>query len=99
MRLFPKHRKNSTGRVYKLYFTKQAQKDAKKLAASNLKNNAQEILDVIRNDPFAPYPPYEKLIGDLSGAFSRRINIQHRIVYQVIDPETVKILRMWTHYE
>ena len=85
--------------MYKLYFTKQAPKDAKKLAASNLKKKAQEVLDVIRNDPFADYPPYEKLIGDLSGAFSRRINIQHRIVYQVVDSQTVKILRMWTHYE
>ena len=85
--------------MYKLYFTKQAQKDAKKLAASNLKRKAQEVLDVIQNDPFAKYPPYEKLIGDLSGAFSRRINIQHRIVYQVLDTQTVKILRMWTHYE
>jgi toxin YoeB len=85
--------------VHKLYFTKQAQKDAKKLAASTLKKKAQEVLDVIRQDPFAQYPPYEKLIGDLSGAFSRRINIQHRIVYQVVDSQTVKILRMWTHYE
>jgi len=85
--------------VYKLYFTKQAQKDAKKLVASNLKKKAQEVLDVIRQDPFAKYPPYEKLIGDLSGALSRRINIQHRIVYQVVDSQTVKILRMWTHYE
>jgi len=90
---------SSTGNVYKLYFTKQAQKDAKKLAASNLKKKAQEVLDVIRQDPFAKYPPYEKLIGDLSGALSRRINIQHRIVYQVVDSKTVKILRMWTHYE
>lgn len=85
--------------MYKLYFTKQAQKDAKKLAFSNLKKKAQEVLDVIRIDPFAKYPPYEKLIGDLSGAFSRRINIQYRIVYQVVDSQTVKILRMWTHYE
>jgi len=85
--------------VYRLYYSKQAQKDAKKLASSNLKMKAQEVLNVIREDPFAEYPPYEKLIGDLSGAFSRRINIQHRIVYQVLDSQTVKILRMWTHYE
>lgn len=85
--------------MYKLYFTKQAQKDAKKLASSNLKKKAQEVLEIIRSDPFAMYPPYEKLIGDLSGAFSRRINIQHRIVYQVVDSQTIKILRMWTHYE
>jgi toxin YoeB len=85
--------------VYRLYFTKQAQKDAKKLVSSNLKKKAQEILEAIRENPFAEYPPYEKLIGDLSGAFSRRINIQHRIIYQVVDSETVKILRMWTHYE
>jgi len=87
------------GNVYRLYYSKQAQKDAKKLASSNLKMKAQEVLNVIREDPFAEYPPYEKLIGDLSGAFSRRINIQHRIVYQVLDSQTVKILRMWTHYE
>ena len=85
--------------MYKLYYSKQAQKDAKKLASSNLKMKAQEVLNVIKEDPFAEYPPYEKLIGDLSGAFSRRINIQHRIVYQVLDSQTVKILRMWTHYE
>ncbi|RKX74488.1 MAG: Txe/YoeB family addiction module toxin [Spirochaetes bacterium] len=85
--------------MYRLYYSKQAQKDAKKLASSNLKMKAQEVLNVIREDPFAEYPPYEKLIGDLSGAFSRRINIQHRIVYQVLDSQTVKILRMWTHYE
>jgi len=85
--------------MYKLFFTKRAQSDAKKLASSNLKKKAQEILDIIRENPFAEYPPFEKLIGDLSGVFSRRINIQHRIVYQVVDSQTVKILRMWTHYE
>ncbi len=86
--------------MYKLYFTKQAQKDAKKLKASNLKYKAEKILEIIRLNPFEPYPPYEKLVGDLSGAFSRRINIQHRIVYQVLEEEKiVKILRMWTHYE
>ncbi|MBI9109352.1 MAG: Txe/YoeB family addiction module toxin [Spirochaetales bacterium] len=86
--------------MYKLFFTKQAQKDAKKLSSSNLKKRAEELLEIIKADPFCEYPPYEKLIGDLTGTFSRRINIQHRIVYQVIEEdETVKILRMWTHYE
>lgn len=86
--------------MYQLFFTKQAQKDAKKLAASNLKASAQKILDIISNDPFSPYPPFEKLIGDLTGAYSRRINIQHRIVYQVYENEKqIKIIRMWTHYE
>lgn len=85
--------------MYKIYFSKQAQKDAKKIASSNLKKRAQEILDIIKENPFAEYPPYEKLIGDLSGAFSRRINIQHRIIFQVLDSQTVKILRMWTQYE
>jgi toxin YoeB len=86
--------------MYKLYFTKQAQKDAKKLVSSNLKKKAQEILTILESDPFLDYPPYEKLLGDLTGAFSRRINIQHRIVYQVIENEKiVKVLRMWPHYE
>lgn len=85
---------------YKLLFTKQAQKDAKKLVSSNLKDKAQEILEILEKNPFKDYPPYERLIGDLSGAFSRRINIQHRIVYQVLQEEKiVKVLRMWTHYE
>ena len=86
--------------MYKLLYTKQAQKDALKLKASNLKNNALKILAILEQDPFTDYPPYEKLLGDLSGAYSRRINIQHRIVYQVYeDQKTVKIIRMWTHYE
>ena len=86
--------------MYKLLFTKQAQKDAKKLKSSNLKSKAEEVLKIIREDPFRDYPPYEKLIGDLTGSFSRRINIQHRIVYQVLeDDKIVKVLRMWTHYE
>ena len=86
--------------MYKLLFTKQAQKDAKNLTSSNLKKKAEEILQIIQSDPFCDYPPYEKLIGDLTGSFSRRINIQHRIVYQVIEEEkVVKIIRMWTHYE
>lgn len=86
--------------MYKLVYTKQAKKDAQKLSESNLKKRAQEILRVLEVDPFKEFPPYEKLIGDLTGAFSRRINIQHRIVYQVYQKEQiVKIIRMWTHYE
>ena len=83
-----------------LIFTKQAKKDAKKLASSRLKPNAQRILDILAINPFQNPPPYEKLVGDLSGAYSRRINIQHRLVYQVLDSiKTVKVIRMWTHYE
>ncbi|NJL91008.1 MAG: Txe/YoeB family addiction module toxin [Coleofasciculaceae cyanobacterium SM2_1_6] len=85
---------------WNLVYTKQAQKDAKKLASSNLQNKAQVLLNVIQANPFQNPPPYEKLVGDLEGAYSRRINIQHRLVYEVIESEnTVKILRMWTHYE
>ncbi len=81
-------------------FAKHAQKDAQKIAASGLKAKAQELLAVIRQNPFQNPPPYEKLVGDLAGAYSRRINIQHRLVYQVLDAEhTVKVLRMWSHYE
>lgn len=81
-------------------YTKQAQKDARKLASSNLKPEAQRLLDIIAKNPFQNPPPYEKLIGDLAGAYSRRINIQHRLVYQVYDAEhTIKVIRMWTHYE
>jgi Txe/YoeB family toxin of toxin-antitoxin system len=87
--------------TWRLVYTKQAQKDAKKLAASNLRNRAQELLDIVRSNPYQNPPPYEKLVGDLAGAYSRRINIQHRLVYEVmLDVEqTVKILRLWTHYE
>ncbi|NJN57788.1 MAG: Txe/YoeB family addiction module toxin [Leptolyngbyaceae cyanobacterium SL_5_9] len=85
---------------WKLVYTKQAQKDAKKLSSSNLRDKAQALLDIIQANPFENPPPYEKLVGDLEGAYSRRINIQHRLVYEVIEAEnTVKILRMWTHYE
>ena len=85
---------------WKLTYTKQAQKDAQKLSCSNLKSHAEKILNILKDNPFQNPPPYEKLVGDLSGAYSRRINIQHRIVYQVMeDIKTVKILRMWTHYE
>jgi len=83
-----------------LVYTKQAQRDARKLATAGLKDKAQELLRVISQDPFQNPPPYEKLVGDLSGAYSRRINIQHRLVYQVLRSEkTIKILRLWTHYE
>lgn len=82
-----------------IVYTKQAQKDAKKLSASGLKPKAQKLLQVIEADPFQTPPRYEKLVGDLAGAYSRRINIQHRIVYQVlVDQKTVKVLRLWTHY-
>ena len=83
-----------------IVYTKHAQKDAKKIASSNLKSQTQRLLDIIAKDPFQTPPPCEKLVGDLAGAYSRRINIQHRLVYQVYDTErTVKVLRMWTHYE
>jgi Txe/YoeB family toxin of toxin-antitoxin system len=86
--------------MWELYFTKQAQKDARKLASSGLKPKAQELLEILSKDPFANPPPFEKLVGDLSGAYSRRINIQHRLVYQVLEAElAVKVLRLWTHYE
>lgn len=81
-------------------YTKQAQKDAKKLASSGLKPKAQELLNIFAEDPFRKPPPFEKLVGDLSGAYSRRINIQHRLVYQVLEEaRVVKILRLWSHYE
>ena len=83
-----------------LVFTKQAQKDAKKLRASGLKPQAERLLTILEKDPFQNPPPYEKLVGDLFGAYSRRINIQHRLVYQVLaDVKTVKVIRLWTHYE
>ena len=85
---------------WKVIFTKQAQKDARKLALTGLKQKAEELLEILKTDPFQKSPPYEKLIGDLSGAYSRRINIQHRLVYQILEKEkTVKIIRMWTHYK
>ena len=86
--------------TWQVVFTKQAQKDAKKLAAAGLKDKATELLEIIRENPFHTPPPVEKLVGDLSGAYARRINIQHRLVYQVLEPERIiKIIRMWTHYE
>ena len=85
---------------WKLVYTKQAQKDAKKISSANLKEKTLEVLKILETDPFKSPPPFEKLIGDLTGAYSRRINIQHRIVYQIYETEhIVKIIRMWTHYE
>ncbi|WP_373091070.1 Txe/YoeB family addiction module toxin [Zhongshania sp.] len=83
-----------------LYFTKQAQKDARKLASSGLRDKTQELLKIVERNPYQNPPPYEKLIGDLAGAYSRRINIQYRLVYQVLEEEkAIKVLRLWTHYE
>ena len=85
---------------WRLVFTKQAQKDAKKIAKSGLKPEANRLLDLLKEVPYRNPPPYETLVGDLSGAYSRRINIQHRLIYQILrDISTVKIIRMWTHYE
>jgi toxin YoeB len=85
---------------WRLVYTKPAQKDAKKLAAAGLKAKAQALLAIIAENPFQRPPPFERLVGDLAGAYSRRINIQHRLVYQVLEGEkTVKILRLWSHYE
>ncbi|MCP5433900.1 MAG: Txe/YoeB family addiction module toxin [Chromatiaceae bacterium] len=85
---------------WKRVYTKQAQKDAKKLAESGLKEKARALLEVVEANPYQNPPPYEKLVGDLAGAYSRRINIQHRVVYQVLENERiVKVLRLWTHYE
>ena len=86
--------------MWQIYYTKQARKDAKKLASAGLKEKAKALLKIIQEDPFQRPPPFEKLVGDLDGAYSRRINIQHRIVYQVLDkPKAVKVLRLWPHYE
>ena len=85
---------------WKLVYTRQAQKDAKKLAAAGLKDKAVELLKILERDPYESPPPYEKLKGDLVGACSRRISVQHRLVYQILDKQkTVKIIRLWTHYE
>ena len=86
--------------TWQIIYTKQAQKDAQKLASSGLKEKAQELLRIVASNPYQNPPPYEKLVGDLAGACSRRINIQHRLVYQVLEVEhVVKVLRLWTHYE
>ena len=84
---------------WQLKFTKQAQKDAKKIAAAGLKSKTQQLLEILKRDPFTNLPGYEKLQGDLKGAYSRRINLQHRLVYEVIDSKNIiKIIRMWSHY-
>ena len=86
--------------MWQVVFTKQAQKDAKKLAVAGLRSKAEKLLDILHENPYRTPPPFEKLLGDLSGAYSRRINIQHRLVYQILDNEkVVKVIRMWTHYE
>ncbi|RUO55534.1 Txe/YoeB family addiction module toxin [Pseudidiomarina homiensis] len=86
--------------TWTLCYTKQAQRDAKKLASSGLKESATQLLELITEDPFRRPPPFEKLLGDLSGAYSRRINIQHRLVYQVLpELQLVKLLRLWSHYD
>ena len=85
---------------WRIVFTKQAQKDAKKLSAAGLRPKAEALLKLLSDNPYQTPPPFEKLLGDLSGAYSRRINIQHRLIYQIIEDEKiVKIIRMWTHYE
>ncbi len=86
--------------TWTIVYTKQAQKDAEKLAAAGLKGKAIELLEILRENPFQTPPPFEKLVGDLAGAYSRRINIQHRLVYEILEKEkVVKVIRMWTHYE
>jgi Txe/YoeB family toxin of toxin-antitoxin system len=86
--------------MWRIVFTKQAQKDAKKLAAAGLRNKAEKLLGILRENPYTTPPTYEKLLGDLSGAYSRRINIQHRLIYQILDNEKViKVIRLWAHYE
>jgi toxin YoeB len=86
--------------TWRIVFTRQAQKDARKLAAAGLKAKASGLLDILKENPFQTPPPYHKLVGDLAGAYSRRINIQHRLVYQIFEEEKIiKVIRMWTHYE
>ena len=86
--------------MWRMVFTKQAQRDARKIAAGGLRPKAEKLLDIIRENPYQTPPPFEKLLGDLSGTYSRRINIQHRLVYEVLsDEKVVKVIRMWTHYE
>ncbi len=86
--------------TWRIVYTKQAQKDAKKIATAGLKPKAEKLLEILSKNPFQTPPPFEKLVGDVSGAYSRRINIQHRLVYQVLEEiRTVKVIRMWTHYD
>ena len=85
---------------WRVVFTRQAQKDAKKLAATGLRSRTERLLNILRENPYQTAPPFEKLVGDLAGAYSRRINIQHRLVYEILDKDkVVKVIRMWTHYE
>lgn len=85
---------------WEIVYTKQVQKDAKKLEASGLKEKTVNILEILKKDTYKTSPPFEKLVGDLTGSYSRRINIQHRLVYQIYDNiKTIKVIRMWTHYE
>ncbi len=85
---------------WRIVYTRQAQRDAKRISEAGLREKVEKLLEILSKNPFQTPPPYEKLIGDLSGAYSRRINIQHRLVYQVLeDIRTVKVIRMWTHYE
>ena len=86
--------------MWQVVFTKQAQKDAQKLSGAGLRPKAEKLIEILRENPYQTPPPFEKLLGDLAGAFSRRINIQHRLIYQTLDAEkVVKVIRMWTHYE
>lgn len=86
--------------MYKIYFTKQAQKDAQKIKVAGLKSKVEKLLELISTNPYITYPPYEKLIGDLKGLYSRRITIQHRLIYQIYEEDKIiKVIRMWTHYE
>ncbi len=92
--------KSSTGKRWHVVFTRQAQRDARKLARSGLKPKAEFLLAILCEDPLKTPPRFEKLVGDLEGAYSRRINVQHRLVYQILDGErTIKVIRLWTHYE
>lgn len=86
--------------MWQIYYTKQAKKDSKKLASAGLRMKAKDLLEIIKTNPYQNPPPYEKLVGDLDGSYSRRINIQHRLVYHILEDEkAIKILRLWTHYE
>ena len=85
---------------WRVVFTRQAQKDAKRISSAGLRTKVEYLLEVLRDDPYRSPPPFEKLVGDLSGAYSRRINVQHRLVYEILpEARTVKVIRMWTHYE
>lgn len=85
---------------WRVVFTRQAQKDAKRISSAGLRTKVEYLLDVLRDDPYRSPPPFEKLVGDLTGAYSRRINVQHRLVYEILpEARTVKVIRMWTHYD